>query len=516
MYTPRGCGVSELGDIEVVPRGNELHLFHLTLPNHDVVQHAVSRDGLSWTPLPAALRTGDPGAIDDDQIWTMSVTPRPHGDGYLMLYTALASADDGRVQRVAAATSSDLIHWEKSDNNPVSEADPRWYESQPGPSPAVSWRDPKATRVGDRYLATICAREASGPLPRRGCVGLMTSDDLEQWEVQPPLFAPHRYWDLECPQLFQLQNRSDASFWFLTAAIMEDRSQRYWAAESATGPFRVPWQGDLLAPPGHYAARVAHWHGSDLLFAWHQPKLAEGWMTSARTVDWVDARNPFGKFMAPPLELRDRGDGSLALSSFSGWDAYRDDEWQSPRPDGQSAFGQLPTIPDSEWSAIALSAMDLLTTTLGADDFVVEGLLTIYGPRGGLALRLDDAGSGLYIELTPGSRSVSLQRWGSDHNVIDGSSRHAYVELQRVDMAAPLAGAEPTPFRLLSVGPYVEFSLGGDVAIATMTGASGQSRWGIWIQDGTAHATDVRWAPMRRPAAPGHERSTEKQETTIG
>src|SRR5918998_1580356 len=104
MYTPYGFGASELGDIEVVPDGDDLHLFHLTLPNHDVIQHAVSRDGLSWQPLPAALRTGDPGALDDDQIWTMSVTPWPGGDGYLMLYTALATADGGRVQRVATAT----------------------------------------------------------------------------------------------------------------------------------------------------------------------------------------------------------------------------------------------------------------------------------------------------------------------------------------------------------------------------------------------------------------------------
>ncbi|MBA3414102.1 MAG: hypothetical protein H0U10_02615, partial [Chloroflexia bacterium] len=46
MYAPRGFGLSELGDIDVVATGDALHLFHLTLPNHDVVQHAVSDDGL--------------------------------------------------------------------------------------------------------------------------------------------------------------------------------------------------------------------------------------------------------------------------------------------------------------------------------------------------------------------------------------------------------------------------------------------------------------------------------------
>ncbi|MCA9877704.1 MAG: hypothetical protein KC442_07980, partial [Thermomicrobiales bacterium] len=299
MYTPAGFGTSELGDIEVVPDGDDLHLFHLTLPNHDVVQHAVSRDGLAWRPLPAALRTGDPGAVDDDQIWTMSVTPRPDGPGWVMLYTALSTAERGRVQRVALADSDDLTHWRKRVDLPVIPADPRWYEADPATSGAVSWRDPKPLRVEDGYLATICAREASGSIPRRGCAGLLTSTDLEHWEVQAPLLTPRRYWDLECPQLYRIETQAGPC-WVLIAAIMEDRSLRYWLAEDPRGPFHVPPGGDILAPAGHYAARAARWRGQDLLFAWHQPRLHQGWQSTPQTVDWVDARNPFGKFLAPP------------------------------------------------------------------------------------------------------------------------------------------------------------------------------------------------------------------------
>lgn len=38
-YAPRGLIGPELGDDEVFAAGDELHMFHLTLPNHDVVQH---------------------------------------------------------------------------------------------------------------------------------------------------------------------------------------------------------------------------------------------------------------------------------------------------------------------------------------------------------------------------------------------------------------------------------------------------------------------------------------------
>jgi beta-fructofuranosidase len=517
VYTPRGFGVSELGDIEVVVVREEFHLFHLTLPNHDVVQHAVSQDGLSWSPLPAALRTGDPGAIDDDQIWTMSVTPRPGCDGYQMLYTALATADDGRIQRVATATSDDLLHWTKSTAASVISADPRWYESDPAATGAVSWRDPKPVRVGDGYLATICARETLGPVPRRGCAGLLVSHDLEHWETRPPLFAPRRYWDLECPQAFRLGAQPDPDRWYLTAAIMEDRSQRYWFSEQATGPYRVPPGGDLLAPAGHYAARIAHWRDMDLLFAWHQPKLHEGWMTSSRTIDWVEARNPFGKFLAPPLRISARDDGSLALASFPGWDAYRGAGWQSPQSRERTLFQDRAMPLGRDWHIDAGGGMDVLLATYAKTDFIVEGSLVLAGPRGGLALRLNDDGCGLFIELTPESGQIALQRWGLTRNERNGGLRYAYNILQSSHRSTPIDTGNPVPFRLLSVGPYVEASFGGEVAIATMTGSPEAGAWGVWVEDGACSVSDLRWAPMRRPGSVGQlEMNPSVEVVTVG
>ena len=116
MYTPRGFGLSEVGDIEIFAHGDELHLFHLTLPNHDVVQHVVSTDGLTWNPLPDALRTSDHGACDDDQIWTMSVSE--HDGTFHMLYTALARAEDGWSSEPATPPRTDLITWTKDPTQP--------------------------------------------------------------------------------------------------------------------------------------------------------------------------------------------------------------------------------------------------------------------------------------------------------------------------------------------------------------------------------------------------------------
>jgi beta-fructofuranosidase len=501
VYTPRGGGTSELGDIEVAADGDDLHLFHLTLPNHDVVQHAVSRDGLAWRALPAALRTGDPGDCDGDQIWTMSVTPRPASkSGYVMLYTALSCTDRGQVQRVAMATSDDLMTWTKSPRNPVAEADPRWYETDPALTGSVSFRDPKPVRVGNGYLATVCARTHDGPLPRRGCAALLRSADLETWEALPPLFAPQRYWDLECPQLFRLggDSGSEAGRWYLTAAIMEDRTQRYWVANGATGPFANPPGGDLLAPAGHYAARVTRWRGMDLLFAWHQPALARGWQSTAATVDWVNARNPFGKFLAPPLLLSARDDGSLALGSFPGWDGYRGGWDAAPAADRETMHGGSQDARDG-LTAHAAGGMALLVAESSTGDCVVEGLLALSGARGGVALRLDDAGNGLYLELVPGSRRVQLQRWGIRGDERDGSLGPAYEFLQEGERHDPIPDDCEVTVRMMTVGPYVEISLDGEVAIAFMTGSPAAGRWGVWVEDGDCALREARCAPMRRP-----------------
>jgi hypothetical protein len=55
------------------------------------------------------------------------------------------------------------------------------------------------------------------------------------------------------------------------------------------------------------------------------------------------------------------------------------------------------------------------------------------------------------------------------------------------------------PFRLLSVGPYLELELDGEVVLATLTGARLAGRIGVWAEGGLARIADARLSPMRRP-----------------
>lgn len=483
MVAPTGFGLSEVGDVEVFPHGEEIHLFHLTLPNHDLVQHAVSTDGLSWTALPPALRTGDPGDCDDDMIWTMSVTER--AGRYYMVYTALAYAEGGRVQRTALATSDDLLTWTKHPANPVGAADGRWYEADPAGRTFVSWRDPKPILVGDTYYAAVCAREREGPFLRRGCVGLLASSDLVAWESRPPLFAPRLYYDLECPQVFEIAGR-----YYLTAAIMEDRSQRYWVADRFEGPYRTPPSGNELAPRGHYAGRLCRWRDLDLYFCWHRAPN-----------DWPGIRNPAGKFIPAPLVLTPEPDGRLARRSYPGWAAY------AVGPDAPLAAEHAWTLCDptnaeraAAWRVRAPVGQEILAAP-APDDLRLTGRLTIEAAAGGLALRLADDSTGYFLRLTPGTSEVTLLKWlpGARPEEPD-RPWFTYLEVQRGRLPRPLTEGQGVTCQLLAVGPYIELALDGEVVIAAVTGERQRGQIGLWAEGGAVTLDEALVTPMRRPA----------------
>lgn len=88
MYTEAISDGKTMGDVDVLWHDGVYHLFHLTLPNHDFIAHAVSRDGLNWERIENALFVGHPGEWDDHMLWTMHVSPDPHRPGsWRMFYT---------------------------------------------------------------------------------------------------------------------------------------------------------------------------------------------------------------------------------------------------------------------------------------------------------------------------------------------------------------------------------------------------------------------------------------------
>ena len=148
------------------------------------------------------------------------------------------------------ARSADLIRWHKdSPLKPLVVPDPRWYTPHTVcPEDGRAWRDPFLFRdpAGDRHWLLVTARLREGAPTERGCVGLAVSEDLEHWEVKPPLYAPHICNAPEVCELFAMDGR-----YYLFFSHGETFTCRYRVAERWDGPYRRP-PDDLLLP--HWTA----------------------------------------------------------------------------------------------------------------------------------------------------------------------------------------------------------------------------------------------------------------------
>jgi beta-fructofuranosidase len=187
-----------------------------------------------------------------------------------MLYTGVSSADNGLVQRIGLATSSDLIRWTKHPANPVIAADPRWYELLDLTAWwDGAWRDPWVFRdpEGHGFHALVTARAARGRPDGRGVVGHAVSDDLVSWKVQAPLTETGEFGHLEVPQV-EIVNATAVLVFSTAADDVSERRRRRGPVGTGTyicqgGSLLGPFDLALARPisiPHLYSGRLVHRH----------------------------------------------------------------------------------------------------------------------------------------------------------------------------------------------------------------------------------------------------------------
>lgn len=262
-----------------------VHVFYLQAPRslgdpdlrhrHARLGHAVSSDLVTWEVLPDPLAAGPPGAFDDLATWTGSVIRGP--DAWYLLYTGLSTRDGGRVQRIGLATSTDLLRFERLGDEPILEADARWYETDgSGPHGATAWRDPYliADPTGSGYHAFITARRPTGPPTARGVIGHAVSRDLRTWHVRPPLASPAGFAEMEVPQVIGLGASALLVFCTSDAHLSDARRASAGAGRpvpSGTyicrgagplGPFDVPETTPMVPLTSLYAGKLIERNGA--------------------------------------------------------------------------------------------------------------------------------------------------------------------------------------------------------------------------------------------------------------
>ena len=291
MYAREG---HTFGDTWYFVRGEEAHLFCLTKPEGSKhgwdIGHLVSRDLRTWDDAGTALRRGAPGAWDDKGLATGSVIER---DGiYWMAYTGHHSGDEHMVQRVGMAFSRDLHHWEKIEENPVSEAAPPHYElMSTGKRVMVHWRDPFLLADGERVLQFVCARRTHGDPTSRGTVGAAESRDMRRWTLLPPLEHDRMTEEMEVPQVYRIGGRCYLVFCTIAGdprvpdMLSPSFTRRFpghrfrrgdysMVGRSPLGPFRIHGTGEIFArsPVTVYASQLVDFRGEWFLLGTEHAK----------------------------------------------------------------------------------------------------------------------------------------------------------------------------------------------------------------------------------------------------
>ncbi|MBT8418687.1 MAG: hypothetical protein KJO42_14725 [Silicimonas sp.] len=488
MYASHGFLQSDIGDVDVVYDNGTYHLFHLVLPNHDFIAHAVSKDGMTWRRVPNALFVGDPGAWDDDMLWTMHVTPDPERpNAWRMFYTGLSRGEHGRVQRVGMARSDDLYTWTRCDNGSFPlEISGQWYESSVDEGRNwVSFRDPffyYDPATGDRRLLAS-GRIKEGPIIRRGCVASAQETAPDTFEFGPPIYYPGLYDDVEVPNLLQHDGR-----YYLIGSIREDTKIRYWHGDSIDGPYKN-FADNVLLPEGNYAARICRVEDRFLLFNFFQRKVISY------------GKEVVTRLLPPPKELMADDVGRLKLRSFQGFNANANSPFRVTNPaEYSSLIGNPHASISGDNGSVHVSCPSGFEGFLlpgEHEDFRLRARIQLEGlGKCGLVLRCSDEGDGYFLSLDLVKGFAQIRRWGANSRP---QFEHAfdYEALQSGNFLADNAKRE-WEIEVVAHGTYIEFSIGGQVTLCVVDDAYALGRVGFYTESAQLKLDGITMERLRR------------------
>lgn len=518
MYTDSISLKTTMGDVDVVWHEGVYHLFHLVLPNHTYIAHAISKDGLNWERVENAVFIGHPGSWDDHMLWTMHVTEDPHIPGsWRMFYTGLSRRDNGTVQRIGMARSSDLMHWKKASHSwrrpprlpaldpanhpdmisggydaassfPLSAQAPHYEDEVNGGKGWISFRDPFYFREDDRGLIVMTARVPAGPIIRRGCVGCAEEVAPDRFELRPPIHHPGLYEDIEVPNLIKMDGR-----YYLIGGNREDAKIRYWHTSSLNNPWENFFDNVVL-PTGNYAARVRRDGHGPLIWNFFSTMLP-GQITN---------------LMPPPKRLRTRSNGQLMVSSFEAFDDLV--------MEALDASDLLPLEPlrsnphaiqkyDSDTGVLSLLSIGGFEAYLMGGDaycFRLKARIHLDGlGKCGLLFRYDPKTSdGYHLSLDLLKGVAQLRQWGEDPNA---SAEQAFTFRTLQASYWQAERDREWEIEIVALQTYMEFSVDGRVILSLADTSYSIGRVGIYVESACLSVRDLSFEHLRPPTKPSED-----------
>lgn len=206
LFKPKAHFTPEIGWINdpngfVFFRG-EYHLFYQFNPYESVWGpmhwgHAKSDDLVNWEQLPVALAPDK----DYDKDGCFSGSAIVKDDVLWLMYTGHIVNEDGTVSQVQnMAFSTDGIHFEKIEQNPVATAD-----GLPEDVIANDFRDPKIFEKDGQYYSVVATKHQDNV----GCIVLLSSPNLTEWKFESIFLKgeANQGFVWECPDYFEVDGQ---------------------------------------------------------------------------------------------------------------------------------------------------------------------------------------------------------------------------------------------------------------------------------------------------------------------
>ncbi|KAI5299142.1 hypothetical protein KEM55_002525 [Ascosphaera atra] len=421
--------------------------------------HYVSKDLVHWTLKEGAglePQVDNPKAPDHHGIWAGCAITAPDGNMHLH-YAGYSTAHEGQqlVIRAKATDKHGTLFTKDPEPIKISEATKKnLLAFEPN-----DFRDPYIVWVPEekKYFMLISVRLAEGPMWGRGCLGLLTSDDLETWDFQrEPLYAPNDVNCPECSELYKLNGK-----WYLSFSRYQapNAGTVYLMSDSPRGPFRRPPNKTGMNLDGRrwYAAKSSQKAGDP------NKRIYYGWISDRNPED--DGMYMWGGEMLYPREVCPAADGSLRVdipeailkNCFEQKPSYKVEKKALKRlgglasefldcpSDAATPAGQLVTFEVT--SAVDTAGFGVLLRS----DKDHQGLWITFWPE-----RKD--GNDMFYRVTMSSQPFPLDDWTGPHHdfshrEIDGTDFVAFNNVR-------VAGNDKT-IRLMLTGEVIELFVGG-------------------------------------------------------
>lgn len=235
------------------------------------------------------------------------------GELYHMFFTRFEKQYNPIKQWIHHAISYDNMQTWTEYPEERFEADNMRYDITDMRDPFVFWNE-----TDNCYWMLVSTQEKKSPINRRGCIGLLKSDNLKEWEFCEPFYAPHTNTSaLECADIFKINE-----WYYLVYSCYTDRFQTvYRMSHSIKGPWISP-EVDTFDSRAFYAAKTCSDGKERYIYGWNATRKDDMWKFNPEKDQGDDYKTwDWGGNMIIH-KLNQQADGTLAVSPVDNFKEY--------------------------------------------------------------------------------------------------------------------------------------------------------------------------------------------------